>query len=234
MRYRLLATLAYSDSCGGQNRNVKITAMWMYITQATGVAVIDHKFMVSGHSFLPNDTDFGLIERAKLKHSEIYVPEQWYDIIAKCCTKRPFFVNQMSSVTFKSTKPLLSSITNRKLSDDGQKINWLHIQWLRIRKDKPYVMYFKYNLDEDYPFSSVSFAKRGHQRNLATLKLPQLYKDQRALSKEKFLDLRKLLKYIPPIHHKFYAQIKHTGHDSSDILEDECLHQSEEEETAQE
>lgn len=66
---------AYSDSCGGKNRNIKMMAMWLYITQSTAIEVVDHKFMVSDHSFLPNDIYFGLIERAKLKMTEIYVPE---------------------------------------------------------------------------------------------------------------------------------------------------------------
>ena len=30
---------------------------------------IDHKFMVSGHSYLPNDRDFGSIENARKKVS---------------------------------------------------------------------------------------------------------------------------------------------------------------------
>lgn len=31
------------------------------------VVTIDHKFMVSGHSFLPNDRDFGIIENLQKK-----------------------------------------------------------------------------------------------------------------------------------------------------------------------
>ena len=222
--------IAYSDSCGGQNRNVKMVAMWMYITQTTAIEVVDHKFMVSGHSFLPNDTDFGLIERAKSKTSEIYVPEQWYAIIEKCCKKRPFTVNRMAADKFRSTKRILNAITNRKTSVDGQKVNWLQIQWIRVRKDKPLCMHVKDSLDEEFPFTVVSFAKRGRQRSLGKTKLPQLYAAQRPVSKEKHSDLRKLLKYIPPIHHDFYDHIKHSGHgNSEDVLEDECLEDSAEE-----
>lgn len=65
----------YLTAYSGKNRNIKMMAMWLYITQSAAIEVVDHKFTVSGHSFLPNDTDFGLIERAKLKMTEIYVPE---------------------------------------------------------------------------------------------------------------------------------------------------------------
>jgi len=50
------------------------------------------------------------------------------------------------------------------------------------------------------------------------------------VSKEKHSGLRKILKYIPPIHHDFYNHIKHSGHgNSEDVLEDEGLEDSAEE-----
>ena len=67
---------AYSDSCGGQNRNRKVAAMWLYICQKYNFDEITHRFMVSGHSCLPNDADFGVVERSKPKSSEIYTLEQ--------------------------------------------------------------------------------------------------------------------------------------------------------------
>ena len=33
--------------------------------------VIDHRFMMSGHSYLPNDRDFGGIEKAKWRISAV-------------------------------------------------------------------------------------------------------------------------------------------------------------------
>ena len=62
--------MAYSDACTGQNRNINIALIWLKIVQPSdnNVETVDHKFMVSGHSFLPNDRDFGLIE-TKIKKS---------------------------------------------------------------------------------------------------------------------------------------------------------------------
>lgn len=55
----------YSDQCGGQNRNIKIATIYNYIVANKSFSVdeIDHKFLVSGHSFLPCDQDFGLVEK---------------------------------------------------------------------------------------------------------------------------------------------------------------------------
>jgi len=83
----------------------------------------------------------------------------------------------------------LNAITNRKIAEDGQKVKWLEIQWIRIRNDKPFCMQFKDSLAEELPFRAVLFAKRGRQRNLASSKLPQLYKTQRPVSKEKYSHL---------------------------------------------
>lgn len=49
---------AYADSCGGQNRNIIIAVMWLYLVQKYKLKTVDQHYMVSGHSFLPSDTDF--------------------------------------------------------------------------------------------------------------------------------------------------------------------------------
>lgn len=57
----------YSDQCGGQNRNIKMAVLCNYIVSSPDFTVteIHHKFLVSGHSYLPCDQDFGLIEKEK-------------------------------------------------------------------------------------------------------------------------------------------------------------------------
>ena len=44
--------------------------------------------MVSGHSFLPNDADFGVIE-AYNKSRPTYDPDDWYEGIIKSKKKKP-------------------------------------------------------------------------------------------------------------------------------------------------
>ena len=56
--------IVYSDGCGGQNRNINIACLWMFVTASPDFSyiLVDYKFMLSGHSYLPNDRDFGAIE----------------------------------------------------------------------------------------------------------------------------------------------------------------------------
>jgi len=62
--------------CAGQNRNIKVVLMWLKMVQTweNNVEIIDHKFLISGHSFLPNDRDFGVVEMSLKKNNLLFVP----------------------------------------------------------------------------------------------------------------------------------------------------------------
>jgi len=57
--------LMYNDQCGRQNRNIKMALICNFIVYSGHLypTQIDHKFLVSGHSYLPCDRDFGVIEK---------------------------------------------------------------------------------------------------------------------------------------------------------------------------
>ena len=86
--------------------------------------------MVSGYSFLANDSEFGLIESASKKKQHIYTPEDWVQIIKSSKQKNPHLkVINMKREEFLSTKTLEEAITNRKKTADGWVFNWLNIRW---------------------------------------------------------------------------------------------------------
>lgn len=54
--------ILWSDCCGGQNRNIKIVLMMKAILSShPTLKIISFRFLESGHTFLPNDTDFSKI-----------------------------------------------------------------------------------------------------------------------------------------------------------------------------
>lgn len=59
--------IMYSHQCGGQNRNIKMALICNCIVcfYHLSPTQIHHKFLVSGHSYLPCDRDFGVIEKQK-------------------------------------------------------------------------------------------------------------------------------------------------------------------------
>ena len=75
--------ITYRDSCGGQNRNVYFLFLWLHVVASDefAITVVDQKFMIVGHSYLPNDRDFGSIETERRKHNTVFVPEEWSDLI---------------------------------------------------------------------------------------------------------------------------------------------------------
>ena len=79
--------ILYSDSCGGQNRNIKMTLMLSYIVQKTEIQEIQQKFFLPGHSFSTGDQDFGIIEREKKVSNEKVQIYRW--LITKHVTRNP-------------------------------------------------------------------------------------------------------------------------------------------------
>ncbi len=73
----------FSDGCGGQNCNKTVITFFMYVCNSTPIQEWKHTYMESGHSFLPNDTDFGRIERLKNKQN-VYTFSAWVDLIEQC------------------------------------------------------------------------------------------------------------------------------------------------------
>jgi hypothetical protein len=136
----------------------------------------------------------------------------------------------MSAENFKSTDVLLKSMSVRKTAEDGDKVKWLQMQWIQVRKEEPGKLYYKYTLQQEVEFSIINLKKSGAAANVASLELKPLYAGPPPLSAPKSIDLRKLMKFVPPIHHAFYNSLLSltTSVESSDVHEDELLEESEE------
>ncbi|XP_072399201.1 uncharacterized protein [Diabrotica undecimpunctata] len=61
----------FGDNCSGQNKNNTVIRMMMYLCEIKKFNEVKLTFPVRGHSFMPNDRDFGIIRR-KLKQEERY------------------------------------------------------------------------------------------------------------------------------------------------------------------
>ena len=119
---------------------------------------INHKFMVSGHSFLPNDQDFGVIEKKRINASHIYVLSEWMDLFAGANRKNPFEVVRMTTYDFLNSDRLADLVVNRKKCTDGGDVRWLKIQWICLKKETP-LKFLKYS-DEDDPFFELERSRK--------------------------------------------------------------------------
>ena len=74
--------ILWSDSTGGQNRNHMMTTMIMrLLSELPALQYVVHRFPIVGHSFLPNDRDFGVIANAKKRKQALYDSGQYIDMI---------------------------------------------------------------------------------------------------------------------------------------------------------
>ena len=192
--------IVFSDACGGQNRNINVALYWIHVvcTPKYSYTTVNHKFMVSGHSYLPNDRDFGSIEKANRKQQHVYIPEEWCKLVESCRRKNPFNVTRMDTKDFVSTSNHRTHIVYRKVNTAKEKVEWLKIRWMQFNNDTPF------QIRRPVDMGQVS--------------LSPLYTGPLSLNVNKLQDLQQLLAYIPPVHHDFYNALTSspTAHTSSE------------------
>lgn len=199
--------ILYSDSCTGQNRNIKVasTLMNLVLDPKLSIKTIDHKFLVSGHSFLPNDQDFGVIESASRKCIQIFTPEDWIQVAKKAKTKKPFVVVKVTTPEILSTKKLEDMIVNRKKTDEGDPVKWLEMRWMRFEREEPWTLQFKNTLNADIGFSKVTMSTKISK---FVEKQDPLYKTPRVVTAAKKKDMLSLLRFLPPNTHAHFKSLR--------------------------
>lgn len=186
----------------------------------TEIETIDQKFLISGHSFLPNDSDIGSVELAA-KGKIIYLPQKWYEVMATCRRKKKFIISQMSSDEFLSTELLEKTITRRKVNTRKFLVNWLKIQWIRVEESCPFEIKYKETLQEimDFEVLDITPSKRKGRPMLSLNAVPEekLYSSERPVSTLKKQDMLDLLKFIPPVYHDFFNNLKTTENQDDEV-----------------
>lgn len=181
--------IAYSDSCFGQNKNIKMALMLktsLNLCSHPKLKTIEQIFFLSGHSYNSCDRAFSSVEKEKKRTKEIFIPQHWYNIIRNAKTKDPKFnVIQMQRNDFFSIDNLTNLLINRKKTIDGMKISWLNIQNIIYEKSAPYTLFIK-NYGSD-SVESISLFKKGTSN---------------------VDDLQSLLQHIPSKYHGFYRKLK--------------------------
>lgn len=223
--YRHLSTIPenvkevtfYSDTCGGQNRNSHLSAMFLKaMADFPNFNVIHHKFLIPGHSHMECDVDHGLIEKRKKKLSmPIFHPHDWFQLVRTTGKKQQFTVCEMTQDNFFDFSGLLKTVlVNRKKNIEGTPFKWHSVRWLSYSKDEG-ILYYKEYLDES-EFKQVSFRRRGKSGNIRDTQLKRRYSEMVAISEEKKKDLIDLLPLVPPVFHDFYLKLK-TARDIVDV-----------------
>ncbi|GAB0098363.1 hypothetical protein DMENIID0001_140850 [Sergentomyia squamirostris] len=196
--------ILYSDSCGGQNRNIKMSLLlkWFLASQST-ILTIKQKFLISGHSFNSANRCFSLIEKKAKQHEIISTPDQWLSIIQSARSKpSAFHCQKMSSEIFFSTKEIEASIVNREHDEHNNPISWLKMKKLKYKRSDPYSLEMKTFAGNSH---IVRIQKKG--KDFTTAELPLLFPQGRAIPEAKRKDLEALMDFIPAESRNFYDEI---------------------------
>jgi len=226
----------FSDTCGGQNRNIQMSIALMHACQTTNNLKTVTQYMIeSGHSQMECDSVHSTIETA-CKYAKVYSPMDYYAIVgAARHEKKPYKVTVMETGDFLDYKSLVSSyVKNRSKCDDSSSAaNWMKMKVLRYSKDKRGKMEFaSYNYDGPFYTMTLNAAHAKQQVSTSTrqlrgrkvetkstasmpVTLPCLYSSPVLISKVKYDDLISLCDSLAIItdHHPFYRGLawKHSA-----------------------
>lgn len=89
--------VSYSDGCGGQNKNQTIISLYLELQRMGVYEILDHNFLVRGHTFLENDCNFAQIEKRK-NSAKVVLPDDWVQVVRDTTLTKPFQVNCHSIV----------------------------------------------------------------------------------------------------------------------------------------
>lgn len=202
--------IAWSDSCGGQNKNKNMISFWYYLVHIRNkFETVEHKFPIPGHTFLPCDRDFGVIEKKKRKTPAVYTPKGWFGLVRDCKKGKPFRVVEMSQKdNFIDIEPIKSRLSFKTTAVDGSKVSIQKAARIKIMASKPGHMFLAYthNFAEEWQQVNIS-SQRGVMGSLAPKKL---YTLRRKIATPKLNDLKKLCQFIPIEHRQFYTTLQAT------------------------
>lgn len=217
--------ILWSDSCGGQNRNIKIVLLLKAILEThPSLKTIYFKYLIPGHSYLPNDTDFGEVERSLKYQLRLYTLNEFKQLILENCSKKKkFVVCEMTNNDFYGTVQIEQSVTNRKIDVNNEKISWLKARVIMLNKDIPHSIFMKYSHKDSEEYREINIKKISKGRpsdnnnSLFAQKLFKLYPEGKTLSQKKIADLKTLMSFIPNDVKYFYKNLR--GADFEDDIE---------------
>lgn len=215
----------YSDNCPSQNKNRIVFAFYAQIAKKFQINV-NHIYLEKGHTQNEGDSVHSVIERAK-KGKKIFVPSQWYSLIH--CAKRtgnPYNVIEMEQRNFYNFRTIMEKFS-WELNCSAEKVFYNQIRLLKILKDSPEIIRYKYEFEEDFKNINL-LQKKGRKKppsEALLLLIPEhLYSSQIPIPDLKFKDLKTMCekKLIPEMYHDFYMNLKQASSNNIDYSSDEA------------
>ena len=190
----------FCDNCAGQNKNLFVILSALRILHAKKLFRIEIVFMISGHSFLPCDRSFGVIEKRLRLSSLIHTTEDYVSAIKDAARPR-YEVIPMKREEFFDVKQLINYVTKRQTPVSFSKACQLVVTH---KYKEGYIIKTDHNL-QDTPNNVhhcrlMKGAKKYSPKmfNLADVQLVPKYPEERLLNEQKVNDLQRLMQFLGP------------------------------------
>ena len=220
----------YSDSCFGQNKNCQMICFWEWLIWHRRFTRIDHKFLVRGHTYLPCDRDFALIEKKK-SSAVVHLPGDCEKVIKEARPSKPFNIQKMSEDKFFDFSALTANFTMRKKCLSKQNVLISTGMWFNFGEgedgDKvvahPGEYWMKTTFSTQDPWQKVCILKgRSKIPPTTDINLPILYDGSHSIKPKKIADLQKMVPFLPPSCREFYTSLaNHSVSEGSDDEDDQ-------------
>ena len=144
----------FTDTCGGENRNIMMSTMCTHIVQELpNLKIVNHKYFEPGHSCMEADYMHSCIKKRASK-SEIQTPYDWDNVCRLARYSNPYKVQRLSHGDFQDWSAYAQSRgwTNFKTNTNKEKVHWLKIRMIQYEKSSPDMMKYKYSFSpvEEY------------------------------------------------------------------------------------
>ena len=215
--YRSL--VSFSDGCGGQNKNRTIVGLLAEFHRTGVYEVLNHRFLIRGHTFLENDIDFSQIEKRK-KSASVYVPQDWLKVVEETNRVKPFIVTEMKQNDFRDWKSYLKErYVPIRTDTNGNRVKLMDAHWLNFgwgeEKDPasgilkmvhhPDEVWLRYGFSTDEPWKKVKIL---FNPRLKARTPDRLYDSPLKVNAAKLKDLQATAsKFIPQPHRQFYMNM---------------------------
>lgn len=203
----------WSDRCRGQVNNFQLLTLFKYLIQRQYFTKIEQKFLHSGHSFMPCDRQFALIEKNK-KKTPAMVPNDWMRIVSETKITEPFRVHEITQADIMNIGLLEQVIPRPRDLKVTQNMKYL------MKSDEPHLIYARSDhlpgiwlppFTIHRPYSRQNFQNRPlwRHQDMHNFNLAQKYNRLIPISREKYQDLQTMVPLLPPQYRNFYINLPH-------------------------
>lgn len=191
--------VVWSDNCAGQLKNRMLIFLYLYMVVKGIFESVQHKFLLSGHSFSVADRDFAIIEK-KCRSARMQVMEDLQKVIEEARPSKPFKVLKMADHFFDFDKAASSCIDTKKLGIS-------QISVIKVDQIEPGFVSYKKNFNNLCPWEKLYVVKKGKTlTDIENVELEQLPANV-PLPENKKKDLRTMIPYLDENNRNFYREL---------------------------